>query len=78
MALATYRNSCFLFDALNAAKFYPAALLSANVASRSDGIVSVLIVLHLHEYLGHPVGDNKLDVEHLRAVHEAVITRINS
>ena len=39
-ALATYHSSCFLFDVLNATKFCPAALLSANAASRSDGMVS--------------------------------------
>ncbi len=28
-------------------------------------IVSVLVVLHLHKHFGRPIGDDKLDVEHL-------------
>jgi len=41
-------------------------------------IVSVLIVLHLRKHFSRPIGDNKLDLEHLRAVHKSVITRITS
>jgi len=40
LALATYHNSCFLFDGLNAAKFCRATSFSTNAASRSDGMLS--------------------------------------
>ena len=32
---------------------------------KHQGIISVLIILHLNEHFGRPVSDNKLDVEHL-------------